>query len=191
MIMILQHILRLAISLLLAGFLIGCSSAPEVAYDEKVSFKPPKTFTWLDDSPLKYSQTDYKVSPFLEAYLMDATRSELESKGYRYVRMSEAPDFAVAFSFGAREKIQKSSYPSSYTLASAGGGAYSFHGPGAVKTTKYMEGQISIDFFAESTKSLAWQVSDSGRLEERSGEELSQAVKELMSNLLSDFPPEG
>ena len=105
--------------------------------------------------------------------------------------MSEAPDFAVAFSFGAREKIQKSSYPSSYTLASAGGGAYSFHGPGAVKTTKYMEGQISIDFFAESTKSLAWQVSDSGRLEERSGEELSQAVKELMSNLLSDFPPEG
>ena len=189
--MILQHLPRLTISLLLAGFLIGCSSAPEVAYDEKVNFKPPKTLTWLDDSPLKYSQTDYKINPFLETYLMDATKSELESKGYRYVSMSEAPDFAVAFSFGVMEKIQKSSYPSSYTLATAAPGAYSFHGPGAVKTTKYMEGQISIDFFAESNKSLAWQVSDSGKLEEISGEELRQAVKELMADLLSDFPPEG
>lgn len=189
--MIFQQIPRLTISLMFAGFLIGCSSAPEVAFDEKVNFKPPKTFTWLDDSPLKYSETDYKVSPFLEAHLMEATRSELESKGYRFVSMSEAPDFAVAFSFGAREKIQKSSYPSSYTMASASPGAYSFHGPGAVKTTKYMEGQISIDFFAESTKSLAWQVSDSGKIEEMSGEELRQAVKELMANLLSDFPPKG
>lgn len=191
MITILQHLPGLAISLLLAGFLSGCSSAPEVAYDEKVDFKPPKTFAWLDDSPLKYSQTDYKISPFLEAHLMEATRSELESRGYRYVSMSEGPDFAVAFTFGARDKIQKSSYPSSYSLASASPGAYSFHGPGAVKTTKYVEGQISIDFFAESTKSLAWQISDSGKLEERSGEELRQAVKELMADLLSDFPPKG
>lgn len=189
--MIPQLLPRLAISLLLAGFLIGCSSAPEVAYDQKVDFNPPKTFTWLDDSPLKYSQTDYKVSPFLEAHLMEATRSELESKGYRYVSMSEGPDFAVAFTFGAREKIQKSSYPGGYSLASASPGAYSFHGPGAVKTTKYVEGQISIDFFAESTKSLAWQISDSGKIEEMSGEELRQAVKELMANLLSDFPPKG
>ena len=191
MIMILKRLPKPTISLLLAGFLVGCSSAPDVAYDEKVNFKPPKTFTWLDDSPLKYSQTDYTVNPFLEAYLMDATKSELESKGYRYVSMSESPNFAVAFSFGAREKIQKSSYPGGYSLASASPGAYSFHGPGAVKTTKYVEGQISIDFFAESTKSLAWQVSESGKLEELSGEELRQAVKELMANLLSDFPPEG
>lgn len=189
--MILQLLPRLAIYLLLAGFLYGCSSAPEVAYDQKVDFKPPKTFTWLDDSPLKYSQTDYKVSPFLEAHLMESTRSVLESKGYRYVSMSEGPDFAVAFTFGAREKIQKSSYPGGYSLASASPGAYSFHGPGAVKTTKYVEGQISIDFFAESTKALAWQISDSGKLEEMSGEELRQAVNELMANLLSDFPPEG
>ena len=188
--MIVQHLPRLLVSLLLAGFLVGCSSAPEVAYDEKVNFNPPKSFTWLDDSPLKYSQTDYKVSPFLEAHLMEATRAELESKGYRYVSMSEGPDFAVAFSFGAREKIQKSSYPSSYSLASASPGAYSFRGPGAVQTTKYVEGQISIDFFAESTKSLAWQVSTSGRLEELSGEELRQAVRELMAELLSDFPPQ-
>jgi hypothetical protein len=191
MIMILQLLPRLAISLLLAGFLIGCSSAPEVAYDQKVDFKPPKTFTWLDDSPLKYSQTDYKVSSFLETHLMEATKSQLESKGYRYVSMSEGPDFAVAFTFGAREKIQKSRYPSGYTMASAAPGASSFHGPGAVQTTKYVEGQIFVDFFAESTKSLAWQISDSGKLEEMSGEELRQAVNELMANLLSDFPPEG
>ena len=186
-----QRIPRLAMSLLLAGILASCSSAPEVAYDQKVDFKPPKTFTWLDDSPLKYSQTDYKVSPFLEAHLMEATRSELESKGYRYVSMSEGPDFAVAFTFGAREKIQKSSYPSSYSLASASPGAYSFRGPGAVQTTKYVEGQISIDFFAESTKSLAWQIGDSGKIEDMSGEELRQAVNELMADLLSDFPPGG
>jgi hypothetical protein len=54
-----------------------------------------------------------------------------------------------------------------------------------------VEGQIFVDFFAESTKSLAWQISDSGKLEEMSGEELRQAVNELMANLLSDFPPEG
>ena len=189
--MIFQRIPRLAMFLLLSGMLVGCSSAPEVAFDQKVDFKPPKTFTWLDDNPLKYSQTDYKVSPFLEAHLMEATRSQLESKGYRYVSMSEGPNFAVAFSFGAREKIQKSSYPGGYSLASASPGAYSFHGPGAVKTTKYVEGQISIDFFAESTKSLAWQISDSGKIEEMSGEELRQAVNELMADLLSDFPPEG
>jgi hypothetical protein len=191
MIMILKLLPRLAISLLLVGFLIGCSSAPEVVYDQKVDFKSPKTFTWLDDSPLKYSQTEYKVSPFLEAHLMEATRSELESKGYRFVSMSEGPDFAVAFTFGAREKIQKSSYPSSYSLSSASPGAYSFRGPGAVQTTKYVEGQISIDFFAESTKSLAWQISDSGKIKDLSGEELRQAVKELMADLLTDFPPEG
>ena len=62
---------------------------------------------------MKYSQTDYKVSPFLEAHLMEATRS------------------------------------------------------------------------------LAWQIGDSGKLEEMSGEELRQAVKELMADLLSDFPPGG
>jgi hypothetical protein len=182
---------RLAASLILASFLAGCSSPPEVNYDQRVEFKPPKTFTWLDDNPLKYSRTDYKVSPFLEAHLMEATRAELESKGYRYVSMAEGPDFAVAFTFGAREKIQKSSYPSSYSLASASPGAYSFRGPGAVQTTTYVEGQISIDFFAESTKSLAWQISDSGKIKDMSGEELRQEVKELMANLLSDFPPNG
>ena len=152
---------------------------------------PPKTFTWLDDSPLKYSETDYKVSPFLEDHLKEATRSELESRGYRYVSMSDNPDFAVSFTFGARDKIQKSSYPSSYTMRAAGPGSYSFHGPGAVQTTQFVEGQISVDFFAESTKSLAWQISDSGRLEELSDEELKQAVNELMAKLLADFPPKG
>ena len=84
-------------------------------------------------------------------------------------------------------------YACSQNLISRGAlpGAYSFRGPGAVQTTKYVEGQISIDFFAESTKSLAWQINDSGKLEEMSGEELRQAVKELMTNLLAGFPPEG
>lgn len=188
--MILQHLPRLTFFLLLTGCLIGCSSAPKVSYDEKVSFSPPKTFTWLDDKPLKYSETDYKVSPMLESHLMEATRSELESRGYRYVSMSENPDFAVSFTFGARDKIQKSRYPSGYTMTAAGSGTYSFHGPGAVQTTEFVEGQISLDFFAESTKSLVWQVSDSGRLEELSEEELKQAVNELMAKLLADFPPE-
>ena len=191
MIMTLPQLPRLTIALLLAVFLIGCSSAPEVAYDQQVDFTPPKTFTWLDDSPLKYSESDYKVSPFLEAHLMEATRSVLESKGYRYVSMSEGPDFAVAFTFGAREKIQKSSYPGGYSLASASPGAYAFHGPGAVKTTTYIEGQIVVDFFAASTKSIAWQIGDSGKIEEMSGEELRQAVNELMAELLKDFPPRG
>ena len=189
--MTLRFLPRLCISLLLAGFLVGCSSAPEVTYDQKVDFTPPKTFTWLDDSPLKYSESDYKVSPFLEAHLMEATRSVLESKGYRYVSMSEGPDFAVAFTFGARQKIQKSSYPGGYSLAAASPGAYSFQGPGAVKTTKFVEGQIVVDFFAASTKSVAWQIGDSGKIEEMSDEELRQAVNELMAELLSDFPPKG
>ena len=48
-----------------------------------------------------------------------------------------------------------------------------------------------VDFFAASTKSVAWQIGDSGKIEEMSGEELRQAVNELMAELLSDFPPKG
>ena len=168
--------------------LAACTSSPKVTYDEQVNFEAPKTFTWLDENPLKYSATDYNVNPFLEGYLMEATKKQMEAKGYRFVERSANPDFAVAFTFGARDKIDVNSYPGYVGYGRRGywGGAYV---GGTTTARSYTEGQLSIDVFSEQTKKPAWHGTDEGTIKNNSGDELRKSVDEQVAKMLETFPP--
>lgn len=176
-------------AIVFAGLMLACSSSPDVTYDQGLDFSPPKSFTWLDDQPLKYSATDNNVNPFLEDYLMEATKTQLEAKGYRFVEKSGNPDFSVAFTFGAREKIQVSSYPGGVRYGGGSPGRRDYWGPGPTQTRSYTEGQLSIDVFSESSKEPAWHGTDTGTVISKSGDELREAVDEQIARMLKEFPP--
>ena len=174
--------------LLVSFFVVACSSSPKITYDEQLSFEAPKSFTWLGENPLKYSATDYNVNPFLEQYLMESAKRQLEAKGYRFVEKSDSPDFAVAFTFGARDKIDVNSYPGYVGYGRRGywGGAYA----GRTTTARsYTEGQLSIDIFSEQTKKPAWHGTDEGTIKNKSGDELRESVDKQVAKMLEKFPP--
>jgi hypothetical protein len=163
-------------------------NAPEATFSDEFDFSPPKTFTWLGEHPLKYSAD--APNPFLEQYLMDATRALLESRGYSFVENSANPDFAIAFSLGSREKIAVSSYPGYGGHVGVGRRGY-WRGAhvGGTTARSYTEGQIGIDVFDVASKKPAWHATDTRTLKSLSGEELREEVAEQVELILREFPP--
>lgn len=177
---------------LILNLLSACSSTPNVTYDEHYDFTPPKTFTFTDEHPLKYSATATNVNPFLEGYLMDSTREQLEVMGYRFVEKPAKADFAIAFTFGARDKIEVNSYPG-YAGYGAGPGRHPFWSGaayyGGTSSRSYTEGQLSIDFFDESSKKPAWHGTDSRKLTSSDQKNLKAAANTQVAKILNEFPP--
>lgn len=188
-----QAILVVAFTGLLAMLLTACSTTPTTTYDDTTNFTPPKTFAWISEHPLKTGDGKQPVNPFLEQYLMEATRSGLKEKGYQFVDSASQADFSVAFSIGMRDKIRVDSYPGYVGVGRRGfaGGGYWGAGWGVGGTTaeSYTEGQLSIDLFDEKTKKPVWHGSYSRRVTESDKKKLQDSVNQLVAKILSEFPP--
>lgn len=85
--------------------LAGCASKPTTNHDPNSDFSSPKNYAWVGDNPLKLGQTSQQVSPFVQEYLMNATRSALAAKGYTLVDSADDANYAVAFTLGSRDQI--------------------------------------------------------------------------------------
>ena len=175
-------------------FLGACSSSPVTTdFDNTVDFTGYKTYAFISDSPLMRAPDTPPGSPLLQGRLMKATDAILMAKGYSKVDDPETADFTVAFTVGARDKVQVNSYPEPYRpyYGAWGWGAPYYAGVGAqsVDVRQYTEGTLAIDVFDVAEHKPAWHGVAKGRITDKMRENPSEAVNTTVSEVLLQFPP--
>ncbi len=177
-------ILRWVLLVAGAGFLIGCASSAKVQTDFNPSadFSNYRSFSFISDKPLLV--TVVGVSPLLQERLINATRVELTSKGYRFVADPEAADFVVSFTMGARDKIKVTSYPTRYRGQWGWGTGYY----NEVDVRSYTEGTLAIDVFDVKRRSPVWHGWGVKTISTQDRRNPTPVIKEIVAAIFAEFP---
>jgi len=198
-----------------ALMLSGCASTKFTSdFDQAHDFGTYKTFAWAGESPMTVLGTT-RIPPMLEPRIAREVRAELEAKGYRYVETLDQADFGVSFTVGSRNSTEviKSpetfwvnqtnwrwgrayypAYPAAYRRPLTVGAAT----PVTVTTTEvkaYTEGTLAIDIYDVKTKAPVWHGSGTKTVSTaeavgRRGNFVSGKIREGVTTVLKDFPPE-
>jgi len=204
-----QVILGIAASLALAA----CSTTGSFTsdYDDQQDFSTYKTFTWAGANPM----TVYggaTIPPGADAVISDAIRSELEAKGFTYVADEAKADMAIGFTVGTRieQDVNTTRVPNYYYTTTRGGWRWGrrYYPVNTVavsgsreltEVSTYTEGTLAIDIFDVSRKAPVFHGAGKKTLSQSSWRgtsarpnplELQQEVRDAITKILEDFPPE-
>ena len=184
--------IRVAIALaaLAALAALGCAGTPAYSdFDPNARFDTYRTYAWIsEDGTLEAAtgrQGGPQDDPLLRRRIRAAVEQQLGARGYRRADSQESADFVIAFSLGAREKIQVDSYP-------VGGGWYGRYGgwyaTTGVSARSYTEGTLSIDVFDGESHEAVWTGWASKTITDTT--DRARLVDEVVGAILSRFPPE-
>jgi hypothetical protein len=180
--------LRLWLAAVAAVVLAGCASGPKLFVNEDpgADFASYRTFAF--STPLGTDSPQY--SSMLSTFLKDATRRELEARGYRYVE-SDA-DLLVNFYVKTKEKITSTSVP---TGPAYGAGYYGYRGMNygvwtgyETQVSQYTEGTLNIDLVDTRQKRLVWEGVAVGRVRDNVRENLKPAVDGVVAQVFEKYP---
>ncbi|MEM1175051.1 MAG: DUF4136 domain-containing protein [Pseudomonadota bacterium] len=193
--------LRSTLSFCFCVFVLsGCAATPKVFtdYDPAQSFGEYQTFTWLGADPMVVTG-DRSVSPLAAKRLKTAIRTELTTRGFTFTDDADDADFAVAFTVGARERmdVREREVLDYYGPHWRWGYSY-YYGivrpPVTVRTEvdvrDYVEGSLAIDIFDVGRKSPVWHADATKRLSRADLREKSaENIKRAVAVILEGFPP--
>lgn len=187
---------KILLVLVSAVAIAGCSSNPPVIdYDSSVNFFGYKTYAFISDHPLMRSEGSPPGSPLLEGRLMRIAEDNLNAKGFTLVANSEAADFAIGFTVGARDKIKVNSYPEPYRPYYGGWGGWGapYYGGGYggsnVDVQQYVEGTLAIDIYDVSEHKPAWHGAATKRITDSMRRNPDESLTEIVNEILAGFPP--
>jgi hypothetical protein len=177
-------------ALLVAALLVltGCASGPEVRVDSdpSVDITAYRSFAFFE--PLATDNAGY--STLITARLKDASRREMEARGYVYDAVK--PDLLLNFQLNVQERTDVRSSPA----AGVGyGGYYGYRSYGAwasypmdVDTVHYKVGTLNIDVVDGARRTLVWQSVAEGRIKKEAIKNPGPAVDNAVVLLMADFP---
>ncbi|MCK6371695.1 MAG: DUF4136 domain-containing protein [Gammaproteobacteria bacterium] len=180
--------LRVGLIGLASLVLAACASGPEVRVDADPSVRITdyRSFGFFD--PLATDKAGY--STLVTSRLKEATRRELESRGYRYDAVN--PELLVNFQLNVEDRSEIRSTPSAGGYY---GGYYGYRSYGAwagypadIQTINYKQGTLNIDVVDAGRKALVWQSFAEGRIKKKSMENPGPAIDQTVTLLLADFP---
>ena len=179
-------ILRWLLLIAGTGFLFGCASSAKVQTDFNPSadFSNYRSFSFISDKPLLVTAAG--VSPLLQGRLINATRGELASKGYRFVANPEAADFVVSFTMGARDKIKVTSYPTPYRGYGSWGWGVGYYND--VDVHNYTEGTLSIDIFDVKRRNPVWHGWAVKTISTSDRRNPTPVINEIVAAIFTEFP---
>jgi hypothetical protein len=189
---ILASIAAMSLSLALSA---GCASSVKVSsdYDPGVDFTSLKTWSWVEDEPRAEGGASGAGNQLLTNRVTSAVERTLTTRGYRQAQGN--PDFRVAFTFGAQEKLDVSSTPTTGAYYGGGyrgrrGGMYTGWGGSTVDVKQYTEGTLIIDILQPRGEHLVWRGTGTTRLrDEKDPEKRIQKVNDAVDKILAQFPP--
>ena len=169
----------------------GCAPSVKVTADRDpaVNLGAYQTFAWVSEHPLVGVRTDQAVSPLLEPRVMAAIRSNLEGRGYRFSQ--QRPDFAIAFTVGARDKIRVDSYPASYRGGWGWAGTRGYYGGyygTETRVRQYTTGALAIDVFDVASKSPVWHGMGEKNISSSDLKDREALIKLVVDSILVEFP---
>ena len=171
--------------LILLLVLTSCSSVRVATdYDREANFDNYKTFAFF-----KPGIDKAEINDLDKRRILRAIEAELMAKGYT---KSENPDMLVSIFTKSNQRVDI--YNNAWGNGAWGWGGYGGWGwrsgwnNNQVTTTT--EGVLYIDLIDAQKKELIWQGSGTGNLETRNVEKKEIRVKEFVSQMLMQFPPE-
>lgn len=176
--------------IMLLGAVTACAGSSirvNSDFNRGTNFGAYQTYSFISDNPLLVADAT-GASPLLQGRLMNATRRELGAKGYRYVDDRESADFVVSFTFGARDKIKVTNYPTTYRGGYYGGWGAPYHNE--VDVRNYTEGTVAVDLFDVRQRSPVWHgwAVKSITTGDRANPE--PVVNAVIAAILAEFPPQ-
>jgi hypothetical protein len=136
-----------------------------------------------DDPMLRPRDGGSQVSALNIRRIQEAVETELSAKGYAQVDSPTNADFVVAFTVGARDRIDVESYPAPYR----GPWWWGWYGR-EVDMRTYREGMLSIDIFDGASRQPVWH--GRARKEITGGDVADPAplIKRAVTAILREFP---
>ena len=172
--------------LALAIGLAACASGPEIRVDgdPNVNITAYRSFGFF--SSVATDKAGY--STILTTRLKDATRRELEKRGYAYTDSN--PELLVNFNLNVVDKTEIYSTPGSpgYGYYGYRSGYYGTWGGYETQITQYTEGTLTVDVVDAARKQLAWDGTAIGRVREEARKNLQPAIDKVMTQIFEKFP---
>lgn len=180
-----------AVCFALAAVLAACATGPQIKsdYDDTVDFSRYRTFGFF--SPLGIEGPDY--STIYGSVFREAISREMEALGYT---RSDEPDLLINVSARLEDKTRVTTttdpFPTYYGYRR---GFYDpWYGYGWGTTThvsQYTEGTVNVDVVDAEAKKMIFEGVAIGRLQEnRTNEEIRQAINSAVARMFEDFPAE-
>lgn len=168
----------------------GCATEPAIKadFDSAHDFSSYKSFAWISENPMKVGKSVTPPKPTLQAAIMRAIRSNLETGGYRHDADRNSADYLVSFTVGSREKIDREAYPS---MSSQQGGRWGWGTAyfGDASGASYTQGVLAIDMFDVAEQRPVWHGVAGRAISGDDRADMTDAIKEVVESILAGFPP--
>jgi len=173
-------------ALVLAAALLAtaCSSGPEVRRDVSPSanFGAYKTFGFFPE--LATDRAGYET--VFTARLKDATRRQMEAKGYAYTETN--PDLLLNFYANVEDKQEIRSTPASVGYYGYRGSfGYGMSTP-TVETYEYKQGTLTIDLVDRSKNALVWNATAEGKVSKEARKNPGPAIDAIVADMMGPLP---
>ena len=181
-----------ALKMLASGSLVtilaACSSSPAIKsdYDHQADFSRYRTFGYM--SPLGTDKAGY--STLLTERLKDATRGQMEMRGYVYDASN--PDLLVNFNGKLQQKTQVTEAPPPpmgpyYGYRSGFYGGWPGYGWGDT-VYQYTEGTLNIDLVDARRKQMVWEGVAVGEVQNPDTATSSQNIDKAVAGIFAKYP---
>jgi len=182
-------IINLAVVLILAYALTGCSSSNSIMsdYDHSANFGSYTTYNFVDGAGLENGN----YQSFFSQYMVEAITLEMDQRGYT---KSADPDLLVNFSSVLQDKTKVRT-----TSTPMMGGYYGYrddfydpwggYGYGTqTHVSQYTEGTFNIDIVDARKKQLIWEAVGVGKVTEKDFANIEEVVKNGVPDFFSLYP---
>ncbi|AZW43653.1 MULTISPECIES: DUF4136 domain-containing protein [Bordetella] len=182
-----MQIVKLLTASVAAGLLAGCASGPTLRsdYDHSANFAQYRTFAFM--SPLGTDRAGY--SSLLTERLKQATRGQLEMRGYTYD--DSKPDLLVNFNGKLQEKTQVTPAPPPmgpyYGYRAGFYGGWPGYGWGD-DVYQYTEGTLNIDLVDARRRQLVWEGVATGEVNDLDKAQSVASVEHGVAQIFSRYP---
>ena len=181
-----------ALKMLASGSLVtilaACASSPAIKsdYDHQADFSRYRTFGYM--SPLGTDKAGY--STLLTERLKDATRGQMEMRGYVYDAAN--PDLLVNFNGKLQQKTQVTEAPPPpmgpyYGYRSGFYGGWAGYGWGDT-VYQYTEGTLNIDLVDARRKQMVWEGVAVGEVQNPDTATSSQNIDKAVAGIFAKYP---
>jgi Domain of unknown function (DUF4136) len=164
---------------------VGCASKPEIRVDADPSanFSAYQSFSFF--SELATDQSKY--STMITSRLKDATRREMQKRGY--TEAPQDPQLLVNFNTNVQSRTEVHGSPSAgfYGYRSGMYGSWSSY-PTEVYTKQYKEGTLAIDIVDAQKKQLVWQGIAQARLTDAMLKNPDQTIDSVIADIFEKYP---
>lgn len=176
-----------SIVLLATAFAIGltaCSTGPAIRTDADpgANLNSYKTFGFYE----RVSTDRNSYTTLVSTRLKEATRRELEKRGYQY---APNPQLLVNFNVNVenRQDVRSTPVAGYYGYRTGMYGVWGGY-PQDIQTVHYQQGTLSIDLVDAAKKQLVWQGVAQGRIQKKAVENPGPAIDKAVTDIFAKFP---